>query len=338
MEKFIWWFSMTKIQFSSGEIIEAGNETVLAASLKSGLGFPYECNSGSCGICKFVLNDGDVENLYPDAKAISERDKRKNRMLACQCKALTDLDISVNLDQGYIPKILPKNNRGVIRFSDDLVGDIKKFSIELEEDFDFLPGQYGLLEVPGIGRRAYSMANIPSVDDHNVEFYIKKVEGGIVSEYLFDDSVSSQIVNIEGPYGLAHYRDNGRDIICVAGGSGLAPMVSIAREFSRNNDDKKMKFLFGARSRKELLSEVDFAHLIDKNDSVEFIRCVSHETSISDGEEAGYLHEVLMKKFEQEICNFDIYCAGPPPMVNAIESILDSIGFPRDQLYFDRFY
>ena len=68
-------------------------DTVLRAALRAGLGFAYECNSGGCGGCKIELLEGTVETLWAEAPGLSERDRKRGRHLACQCKAKGDITI-----------------------------------------------------------------------------------------------------------------------------------------------------------------------------------------------------------------------------------------------------
>jgi len=330
---------MAKIRFSSGEIIESDGDTILNTALRAGLGFPYECNSGSCGVCKFVLENGDVESLYPDAPAISRRDLKKNRKLACQCKPKSDLNISVNLNSEYCPGPIPVTFNTVLQRIEEIVGGIFSVRLEIPDDLEFLAGQYGLITLPRVGRRAYSMANYPGDGSNYIEFFIKRVPGGTLSEQLTDSKNIGLKVRFDGPFGFAHIERSKRDIICLAGGSGLAPMVSIARFFNKKDDGRNMKFLFGARTSDDLLTKTEFFDLIGKkNQRIEYLRCVSHQKHISSTDEAGYLHEVLMENYESSLLNFDIFCAGPPPMVDAVASYLSGIGFPLNQLFFDRFY
>ena len=73
----------------------ASDDTILSAALRAELAFPYECNSGGCGACKIELLEGEVNNLWPEAPGLSDRERRKGRLLACQCRAQSDLKIKV---------------------------------------------------------------------------------------------------------------------------------------------------------------------------------------------------------------------------------------------------
>ena len=100
---------MHKIQIEGqGEFHCAADDVLLRGGLREGLGLPYECNAGGCGTCKIEVLSGEVENLWADAPGLSDRDKRKGRVLACQCRPKSDCVIKVRLDEQYTPKILPK--------------------------------------------------------------------------------------------------------------------------------------------------------------------------------------------------------------------------------------
>ena len=97
------------------------------------------------------------------------------------------------------------------------------------------------MQLPGVnGVRAYSMSNVAmsnvamsntaqSAGAATWHFQVRRVPGGAGSAALFSLPVGAR-VQIDGPYGMAWLkRDAARDILCLAGGSGLAPMLSIAR-------------------------------------------------------------------------------------------------------------
>jgi toluene monooxygenase electron transfer component len=82
---------MPEIRIATGETYScAGDDTLLRAALRAGRGFPYECNSGSCGTCKVELVEGEIHTLRPDAPGLAERDRAKNRVLACQAEPRGD--------------------------------------------------------------------------------------------------------------------------------------------------------------------------------------------------------------------------------------------------------
>lgn len=87
------------------------DDVILRAALRSGIGFPYECNSGSCGNCRFELVDGEVRHDWDAPPAWGERDRKRNRFLGCQARALGDCRIKVRSDDDCIARHRPVRTR-----------------------------------------------------------------------------------------------------------------------------------------------------------------------------------------------------------------------------------
>ena len=142
-------------------------DTILRAGLRAGLGMAYECNVGSCGNCQFELLEGKVESLYPEAPGLNERMRQRNRHLGCQSLALTDCKIKLPMRDDYKSLILPARATGHLTAIENLTHDIREFRFRLDKGNRFLPGQYGLIGVPGVvGARAYSYCNNTADDDN----------------------------------------------------------------------------------------------------------------------------------------------------------------------------
>ena len=234
------------------------DDTVLRAALRSGLGMPYECNVGSCGNCRFELIEGAVESLYPDAPGLQERDKQRNRHLGCQSRPLGDLKIKVPMREDYTARIKPVRAHGELVAIEDVTHDIREFRFRLDAPNPFLPGQYGLIGIPGVhGARAYSMCNVTSTGEE-WHFQIKRVPNGKGTGALFEHMKTGERVELDGPYGNAYLReDSARDILCIAGGSGLSPMISIARAVAASKAlaGRKLHFVYGGRATRDLAGD-----------------------------------------------------------------------------------
>jgi toluene monooxygenase electron transfer component len=331
-----------------GGFTQGGGDTVLRAALRAGIGFPYECNSGGCGSCKFEIASGEVENLWPEAPAITERDRRKGRLLACQCRANSDLRIRVRPQAEARPPIPPRRMRARLTEVREITHDLREFRFRTAEPAAFLPGQYAMLSIPGVSSpRAYSMSNIAdarAAEGGDWHLQIRRVPHGKATDVLFHHLHAGDEVEIDGPYGLAYLRqDAPRDIVCVAGGSGLAPMVSIARGAAQAGmlRQRELHFFYGARTPRDVCGESFLRELQEFGERIHYHPVVSmpaDESSPWNGE-TGFVHELVRRKLEDRIAGFEFYFAGPPPMTNALHEML-MVGYrvPFGQIHFDRFF
>jgi toluene monooxygenase electron transfer component len=318
-------------------------DTILRAALRAGLGLSYECNSGGCGACKFELMEGEIETLWADAPGLTERDRKRGRHLACQCKAVGPVAIKAATAPEYQPKIRPKRQRARLVGRLDITHDIREFRFIAENDADFLPGQFAMLDLPGVASsRAYSMANTAN-GRREWHFQIRRVLHGQGTHVLFEKLADGDEIGLDGPYGVAYLRtDSPRDIVCVAGGSGLAPMVSIARGAVESGllADRKLYFFYGARTPRDVCGEEMLRDLDGFGDRIIYVPVVSLPGD--DGEwsgQTGFVHDAVAHALPTGLANHEFYFAGPPPMTQALQELL-MVGHrvPFEQIHFDRFF
>lgn len=321
----------------------ADDDTLLRAALRAGLGFPYACNVGSCGNCRFQLIEGEVEHARKDPPAWSERDLKRARYLGCQALPHGDCRIKLRLDEMYVPQHKPIRTPAKLTDKIPLTHDITEFVFALEKPSEFLPGQYALIEVPGVeGGRAYSMCNV-SGRDGEWRFQIKRVPGGAATTSLFDQVSSGDTVNVDGPYGTAYLREEApRDILCLAGGSGLSPVMSIARAAmsSEKLQGRRLDFIYGGRQVRDICGGDMLAELPGFGERLFFHPAISSpgaEDSEWEGH-TGFVHEVAQKLFGDSLKEREIYFAGPPAMAAAIQKMLVELKVPFEQVHFDEFY
>ncbi len=325
--------------------LQAANDTLLQGALRAGIGFPYECSSGGCGSCKFELIEGEVDNLWPEAAGLTERDRRKNRLLACQCRAKSALKIKVNTSSEYRPLTPPQRRHAKLVETHDITHDIREFRFVTETSADFQAGQYALLYIPGVAApRAYSMSNTgnPNGEWH---FQIRLVPGGKASASLFHTLKLGDEIDLDGPFGIAYLRkDVARDIICVAGGSGLAPMISIARGASENGmlQNRQLHFFYGARTPDDVCGESMLNELPEAGGNLRYHAVVSQTDAANQtpwNGETGFVHDMVRRVIGAEMPKYEFYFAGPPPMTQALQEMLMlEYRVPFEQIHFDRYF
>jgi toluene monooxygenase electron transfer component len=333
------------IEGRDGAFLQNGKGTILRAALRAGIGFPHECNSGGCGACKFTPAGGEIENLWEDAPGLTARDRKKGLLLACQCRAKSGLEIKVRLSREYEPRILSARRKARLAGIRDITHDVREFRFQAGGKAEFLPGQYASIEIPGLDEpRCYSMSNIAN-DRGEWHFQIRRVPGGRGTGLLFGSLREGGEIEIDGPYGLAWLReDSPRDIVCVAGGSGLAPMVSIARGAAAAGllETRHLHFFYGGRTPRDIPRENFLRDLPGFGSRLHFYPAVSQpgeDQGASWSGETGYIHELVKRKLAGGMDRFEFYFAGPPPMTQALQEMLSLIcRVPFGQVHFDRFF
>ncbi len=322
----------------------ATNDTLLRAGLRAGLAIPYECNVGSCGTCKVELIGGALTSNWAEAPGLSARDKAKNRVLACQSRPLGDCSIKVRLQDNCRPVHLPRRFRADLSGMRDLTHDIRELRFDAPTAPLFEPGQYALLELPGVaGVRAYSMSNLLNAAGA-WHFLIKRVPNGAGSGALFEKIDIGSSIEIDGPYGMAYLRrDSVRDLVCIAGGSGLSPMISIARGMAAepNLAKRSLLFFYGGRGPEDICGEEMLATLPGYRERIQFIPVISMpELDIAKkwSGAVGLVHEQVLATIGDRMAAFEYYFAGPPPMTQAVQAMLVRNKVPFEQLHYDSFY
>ena len=114
-----------------------GMDTITRAGLKAGFGMPYECNAGGCGTCRYELVEGEVEDLYPNAPVLTERDRKRGRKLACQSRPKGEVTIRQRLEDIYIPHVPPMRQKYTLVSAKDVTHDIKEFTVPQRETAAF---------------------------------------------------------------------------------------------------------------------------------------------------------------------------------------------------------
>ena len=324
---------------------------ILYAGLAAGVHLPYECGSGTCGTCKARLLTGDVVDLWPEAPGRKYL-KQAGEILMCQCEAQGDCTFEVanfvyNMDAGAC---MPAFGHGVIRNSKALTHDVTSFSIELGAPCDFDAGQFMLVQVPGVpGFRGYSMVNFQR-GARQFDFVVKNKPGGGASAWLFKGGIDGQRVELFGPLGAAtFYPSLGKHILCIAGGSGIAGMMSILSRAGQERyfDQFNGHVFFGVRTDRDAFYLDELSQLVR-----DFPGKLQTTVALSDQEvpasvqaahpalqfEHGLVHEVAASRMQGKFQNMRAYVAGPPPAVDAaIRMLLLQAKLTADNIRYDKF-
>lgn len=323
-------------------------ESVLNAARRAGHWLPYECGWGSCARCKATLVAGDVECLFPEAPAIDPRDGRRRRVLLCQSAPVGDIVVKpLGVSDGPTPERPTADYRGTLVHVRHLGPDIAEFTFELRAPDGrsvisaYRPGQYAILELaPGL-RRCYSMAGLPGRSQ--VEFIAKRYAGRPGSTRLFELPLGTT-VPLELPYGDMWLRDRDRPTLLVAGGTGVSAILSLLRGIAADPAwaHRPVYVLYGAANAAELVCWEELHSL-----AATLPRAQVHGALVTADDTwtgtRGFITETLTRllggdvALDHDLGDSVVYLAGPPPMVRAVQDVLDAHGLQRDRIHVDSF-
>ena len=316
--------------------VRSDEDSLLRAALRAGIDFPYECSVGGCGSCRFTLLNGDMADIWPKAPGLSARERGRGKRLACQSRPLSDCTISVRV--GSTTPRAATRMEATLTGRRHITADTYEFMFSHHQPAAFQPGQYALVYLPDVeGPRAYSMSNLPN-DVGQWKFIVRRTSSGAGSQALFDNVAVGSSLSIDGPYGHGHLRENdSRDIVCIAGGSGIGPMLSIAAGAHQVRPDRTIHFLLGLRSQRDLALADELTQLACEQTRLSII--LSEPDPAGDWQGAkGFVHEHFGQLLPGDPHHYTYYMAGPPPMINALTSLMmTEKNILPDQVFFDRF-
>jgi propane monooxygenase reductase subunit len=215
-----------------------------------------------------------------------------------------------------------------VRAVEALTPEIRRLELEVAEPagFSFLPGQYVDVWIPGDddARRSFSMANLPG--DGRIELIVKRYAGGRFSGLLDGALTPGDKLRFTGPYGAFHLRETDRPILMVAGGSGMAPVLSLLRKLSQERSERPIRFFYGARSDEEMFYVDVIEELASRLADFVFVPVVGFCHAAADDYLGG-----------GDLQDPELYMCGPPPMIDAMAEVAEKHGIPEDQIFHDKF-
>jgi CDP-4-dehydro-6-deoxyglucose reductase len=322
-------------------IVVKPGENLLKAALDQGYPWPHNCRVGSCGTCRSRLVSGKIKPLNDFSYVLDKEELDAGYILACQSCLLSDVEIDVVPVTGGAALPQSRVVGGTMSRIQPLTHDIVALEIRLDEPLHYVAGQYADVTVPGVidKARSYSFASAPHKEPQDkVEFFVRHVPGGQFTDWLHSGERLGTRVTVDGPHGSFWLRESSAPILCVAGGSGLAPIKALLEQLSSDGFNREVAFIFGARAQRDLYCQDDIADLISKSGNrLSFVPVLSAEPSGSNwggftGLACDFISGVLI-----DLPKVDAYLCGPPPLVDKSIECLTSAGVSPDHIFYDKF-
>lgn len=293
----------------------------------------YSCMSGRCGTCRCRVVEGQVLDSGPESgrPQIGGKD---SYVLACQA-VLTE---SCTIELPEVDEVVVHPARiikGTVTAIEQATHDIRRVRVKLAKPLEFSPGQYATLQFTPEHIRPYSMAGLPGDDE--MEFQIRLVPGGRVTQYVFEQLQVGAAIRVSGPLGTAFLRrKHTGPMLCVGGGTGLAPVLSIVRGALEGGMDNPIHLYFGVRSQQDLYDADRLQQLASCHPQLR-LQVVIASGPVGPGQRAGLLTDAI----EQDLPSLQgwrAYLCGAPAMVEALELLVRRLGLEAGHIHADAFY
>lgn len=320
--------TMTRLEVPDGQ-------TILDAALLAGIPYPHGCKSGRCGSCKSRLIEGEVELLKHSRFALTDQEKAAGMILACRALPQTHAAVAwLGSDDGDVQS--PRRVDGIVTHIDDLTHDIKLVRIAPEDESSllFTAGQYAQVGFNGVPARSYSIANRHGTD--GLEFHIRRVPGGAASEHVHNALKTGDKTTLELPLGSSSLRQHhSGPILCIAGGSGLAPIKSIVETALAHGMKQPIHVYFGVRTERDLYLVEHFQALAKRHANLTFVPVLSEVQSSQY--RSGFVTQVMAEDLS-DLDGWKAYVAGPPLMVEAAMEAAFARRLQRQDMHADVFF
>lgn len=330
-------------RLDDGRVVDVpAGRSLLAGLAKRDIHLSAACGGrGLCGTCRCRMDPAD-QATPAESALLPAADLESGFRLACQHRPAADQYLE-----------LPPSAYAATPFSAtvtavrDLAPDIKR--VELHPDGGagpvFRAGQYALLQLSSPlaprGLRAYSFANPPTEADR-IAFLVRRAAGGAVSGHIHRRLRPGHRVRLWAPYGQLCVEESPAPLLCVAGGSGMAPFLSIFADLAASGalERRDVRFVFGARTAADLF-ELDFWQgLAARFPRFGFAPALS-ESRPGDGWTGirGQAHQALASQLAEfgDGRTPELYLCGNPGLIDACRMVAAKRGLPGERIHYDRF-
>ena len=303
---------------ASASVTCTEDQPLLDAFLRNGVYLPNSCNQGTCGTCKVCLCSGTVDAPEVPETVLGADDQARGFVLACQSRPRSDTTIEVEAPEQTGPRHRLRDVVGTVHGIETVAHDTVTVLVDIDEPLDFSAGQYMEIAVPGTGEwRQYSMAN-PPASASRLEFQIRRVTGGVATDgWIFGGLDVGHELEMRGPWGDFAYEPDADEpetpMLLLAGGTGLAPLTSIAVQALTDDPDREIHLYHGVRHEADLYHQQFWREVAERHRGLTYVPCLSR--SEWDGR-TGYVGDAVLDDFAS-LRGYVAYLCGPPAMVDA---------------------
>jgi CDP-4-dehydro-6-deoxyglucose reductase len=325
---------MFKIELKNNKSFNCSKEqTIFEAAKMAGVLLDHSCLAARCRSCAVRVLEGDSADIQEEL-VLSEEEKQQGFILSCNAKPIANMKLDIE-DLGDIvlseSRTFPSKIDRIEKVTDSIIKVVLR--LPPASNFNFVAGQYVNI-IKGTIKRSYSIANNRN-KDNKLEFYIKKYEGGIMSNYWFSEAKANDLVRIEGPQGTFFYRaqEEVKHLVLLATGTGIAPIKAILEQLNSNPtscSNKKIWVVWGGRYEEDIFWEPKFGNL-----NLSFIPVLSRSKEEWNGAR-GYVQNAVIDE-EINLKHAQVYACGSVSMIQDAKKLFVENQLNKDKFYADAF-
>ncbi|SDZ07369.1 benzoate/toluate 1,2-dioxygenase reductase subunit [Geodermatophilus africanus] len=310
------------------------DQTVADASYRARINIPLDCRDGACGTCKALCESGDFDGGSYLEDALSDDEARSGYVLPCSMKPRSDLVLQIATTSA-VAKTSAATHRGRVTALDRLSPTTVGLTVEIDDRdvLAFLPGQYVNIAVPGTDQsRSYSFSNAPR--DRALTFLVKLTPGGVMSTWLDERARVGDEISFTGPHGSFFLRESDAPLLLLAGGTGLAPVLSILRTLAADGSDRRAHLVYGVTTDDDLVETDTLEQLAGSIDGLTWEACVADPATRArnQGYVTGFYGPEHLHGGDAAV-----YLCGPPAMVEAVRGHVAGLGVTPSGFYYEKF-
>jgi 3-ketosteroid 9alpha-monooxygenase subunit B len=219
----------------------------------------------------------------------------------------------------------------IVQETDDASSFVLAVPDGLRETFRYQAGQFCTFRVRIDGcehLRSYSMSSAPEIDG-DLAVTVKRVPGGLVSNWLLDNLSEGDVLEVTKPAGVFCPQETERPVMAFCGGSGITPVMSITKGVLAGSQ-RSVKLLYANRHRRSVIFHDALAQLVARHPG-------ALEVCLHLDSDSGLLSSEAIAGFAAGSLDSDVYICGPGPFMDLVESTLQGLGVERDRIFIERF-
>ena len=310
------------------------DQTVADASYRARINIPLDCRDGACGTCKALCESGEYDGGSYIEDALGADEAAAGYVLPCSMKPRSDLVLQI-ASTSAVAKTRAATHRGRVTGLERLSATTVALTVQVDDRdaLAFLPGQYVNIDVPGAGEaRSYSFST--STDEKELGFLLKLTPGGVMSTWLAERAAVGDEVTFTGPHGSFFLREADRPLLLLAGGTGLAPIMSILRTLREAGSSRPVHLVYGVSTDEDLVRLDEIAELAAALPAMTWDHCVSDPGSTA--QHKGYVTTLIRPEHLHD-GDVAVYLCGPPPMVESVRQHFADQGVVPTGFYYEKF-